>query len=351
MTNPETAPLTPEILVPRLGENLVEQGLLSEDNLQRALAHQNEIRSTRGFAPPLGELMVEMGLIDRATLEEAITRQILQLRMALQDANAQLEARVQQRTLELEQALKRLSELNHLKSNFVANISHELRTPLTHVKGYLDLFNNHDLGPVTEEQEHALTVMLRATDRLEKLIEDLILLSMTEREPVTLHVQPFNLTNLLRASITRVIQKTKENNQRLDPDFPASGLLVEGDEEKIGWVIMQLLDNAIKFTPPGGTITLHAGPEGDYISIAVQDTGIGIPENRLEEIFEPFHQLDGSSTRRFGGTGLGLTLVKKIVEAHGSIIAVTSQESRGSNFEFLLKKASLTAISYPVDQV
>jgi signal transduction histidine kinase len=112
---------------------------------------------------------------------------------------------------------------------------------------------------------------------------------------------------------------------------------VQADPQKISWVLNQLLDNAIKFTPSGGRVIVNVKREGEnLVIVSVTDTGIGIPSNRLNDIFEPFHQLDGSSTRRYGGTGLGLSLVRQIIEAHGSMIEVQSIEGRGSTFKFPL---------------
>jgi signal transduction histidine kinase len=119
----------------------------------------------------------------------------------------------------------------------------------------------------------------------------------------------------------------------VDEEIPA----VQADAEKLGWVLNQLLDNAIKFTPSGGRVVISAREEGmNLVMLSVADTGIGIPSNRLKEIFEPFHQLDGSSTRHYGGTGLGLSLVRQIVEAHGSLLDIHSVEGKGSVFKFPL---------------
>ena len=112
---------------------------------------------------------------------------------------------------------------------------------------------------------------------------------------------------------------------------------VQADPEKIGWVVNHLLDNGIKFTPSGGSVTISLKEEGNkLVMVKVTDTGIGIPSKHLEEIFEPFHQLDGSSTRHFGGTGIGLSLVRQIIEAHGSLLDVQSVEGKGSTFKFPL---------------
>jgi signal transduction histidine kinase len=137
--------------------------------------------------------LLELGLIDRQTLDQAITEQIMQLRAALQETNRQLEQRVQERTAELQNALNKLSELNQLKSNIVANISHELRTPLTHIKGYLELLIAELMGPLSPEQVGALEVMQRSTERLERQIEDLILFSIASRGEFSLRLTSINV--------------------------------------------------------------------------------------------------------------------------------------------------------------
>lgn len=336
---PKKVQLTPELLVPRLGDYLVEKGLISSDDLRAALDYQQAHREGER-TPLLGNVLLDLNLITREELDQAITEQILKLRTALQDANRQLERRVQERTAELEAALQKLSAVNQLKSNIVANISHELRTPLTHIEGYLELLNNQDLGPLTEEQKRAVQVLIRSSERLERLIEDLILFSMTERGEINLHLRPTPLRQLLAPIIQRFYEKAAERNVTLDFICPADIPVVESDGEKISWVIQQLIDNGIKFTPQGGRVALTLAPQGRFVHVIVEDNGIGIPSERLDEIFEAFHQLDGSSTRRYGGTGLGLSLVQKIIEAHGSKIRVTSEVGKGSKFEFNLKVAA-----------
>jgi signal transduction histidine kinase len=139
----------------------------------------------------------------------------------------------------------------------------------------------------------------------------------------------------------RAQAKADDKQTRLSTDFEPDLPPVMADEQKISWVLTQLLDNAIKFTPTGGKVTLEVKRDisPEMLRVAVADTGIGIPEEQLAEIFEPFHQLDGSSTRRYGGTGLGLSLVKQIIEAHGSIVRVKSEPGNGSTFSFPLLSA------------
>ena len=331
--------LTPEILVTRLGDYLVERGTISAEDLQRSLALQQETRDSGKQAPLLGQILISMRVINRETLDQAVTEQILQLRNVLENYNKLLEKRVQERTAELELALSRLSELNQMKSNLVANISHELRTPLTHIKGYIELLISEGLGPLTTDQEQALDVMESSTERLERLIEDLLLFSMVEKDQILLHIRPFNLNKLCSELMNRSTNYADQRNIKLHFENAPEPVLIDGDEEKIAWAITQLLDNAIKFTAPGGNAEIRIEVEGKFARLAVADSGIGIPPEKFSEIFESFHQLDGSSTRRYGGTGLGLSLVKKIIEAHGSVIHVTSEVDHGSTFTFLLKLA------------
>jgi signal transduction histidine kinase len=333
-------PVTPEILVPRLGESLVNHGLLSESRLQKALDFQ-KARAGEGQPILLGQAIVELGYLDRDILDRAVTEQIILLRQALEDANRNLEQRVQDRTAELQEALHKLAEMNQLKSNFVANVSHELRTPLTHVKGYIELLFTESLGPINEDQRNALDVSQRATNRLQALIDDLILFSLASRGELTLRLETVDIRKIAGDVLSRASPKAEDNHIPLSIDIEPNVLLVMADEQKISWVLTQLMDNAIKFSSAGGQVVLAVRSESsDMVRVSVTDSGIGIPEERFTDIFEPFHQLDGSSTRRYGGTGLGLSLVKQIVEAHGSFIRVTSEVGKGSTFSFPLLSAS-----------
>jgi len=331
-----TTPLTPEVLVPRLGEYLVQKGMIGEADLKKALAYQDDMQAG-GKRCLLGQALLDLKMLERVQLDHAVTEQIIQLRNALEDANLFLERRVNERTAELQEALQKLSELSQLKANFVANISHELRTPLTHIKGYLELLITGSLGTVTDEQGSALQVSQRAAGQLESLINNLILFSQNERGAITLQLSPIDLKNLAEHVHSNARQKAASRSVAFQVDLCDPLPLVQADGEKILWVILQLVDNAIKFTPNGGTVRLSIQPEqGRMIMVSVIDTGIGIPPDRMGELFEPFHQLDGSAKRRYGGTGLGLALVRDILQAHGSVIEVESEEGKGSTFRFPL---------------
>jgi len=330
--------IAPEILVPRLGDILLEKKLIQPGDLESALSFSAQLAS-QNRSQLLGQILLNRRLIDRETLDLVITEQIFKLQAALQQSNQQLELRVQERTNDLQTALAKLSELSQLKSNFISNISHELRTPLTHLKGYLDLFADESLGSLNPTQKNAMDVLLRAEGRLEQLIDDLIRFTLAERGEFTLHLGTFTVAELINPCVERSSRTAQNRGISIDIIIPDGLPSVKADGEKITWVVLQLLDNAIKFTPKGGCVHIAAESENGLVTFSVTDTGIGIPKERFEELFEPFHQLDSSERRKYGGTGLGLALVKKIIDAHGSSIKIKSEVGIGTRFEFSLVRA------------
>jgi signal transduction histidine kinase len=335
MTQP-LSKLTPEMLVPKMGEYLIQRGVITAEDLQRTLDYQLD-QTTKGNPMLLGQALIDLKLIDSSELDQAVTEQILQLRSALQSANRTLERRVEERTAELQQALKRVSELSQLKANFVSNISHELRTPLTHIKGYIELMITESLGSITEEQKHALQVSQQSTSRLETLIEDLIMVSLASRGELSITQEDMDIKRIASLAVKSSQGKAAQRGIKLQAVIDEEVPFVQADSQKIAWVLHQLIDNGVKFTSAEGSVMVSVKREGEnLVIVSVTDSGIGIPANHLDDIFEPFHQLDGSSTRRYGGTGLGLSLVRQIVEAHGSMLDVQSAEGRGSTFKFPL---------------
>lgn len=330
--------IAPETLVPRLGELLIERGLLEIEDLDAALDFQRD-KIARGEPCLIGQALVELGFVDQYSIDEIVTVQIFQLQHQLERTNRELEQRVEDRTAELKQALSKLTELNQLKSNFISNISHELRTPLTHIKGYLDILADQSLGPLTPLQEDAITVLMRSEDRLEQLIDDLIQFSLAVKGELSLSLQPLEIRKLVDAYLPQTIKKANAKDIELNLNIPADLPKILADEDKMQWVFNQLLDNGIKFTPSGGQVRLSAGQEGDLVKCIISDSGIGIPEERIAEIFEPFHQLDGSVTRRYSGTGLGLAMVYRILEAHEASMVVESSPGKGTRFTFSLPVA------------
>ncbi|MEJ2757726.1 MAG: ATP-binding protein [Anaerolineales bacterium] len=330
--------IAPEILVPKIGDYLVERGALKKEYLEKALKTQKELQTT-GDYKLLGQILIEKNFIDQATLDTAITEQIIILQDALKKSNSELENRVQERTRELRQALHRITELNQLKTNFISNISHELRTPLAHMIGYLELLNDGSLGTINPEQTHAVGVLLKSYDRLHSLIDELIQFSMLSQGEMTLDLKKISPADVIMDISSRT--NTLADNKKVALNFnnQAEGCYVIADPDKFSWVIGELVENGIKFNNPGGTVSLNITKDSGLIHFQIVDSGIGINPNQFSEIFEPFHQLDGSSTRKEGGTGIGLTLAKQIIEAHGATLNVKSAVDKGTSFEFSLTQA------------
>lgn len=336
---PPHTPSSPEMLVPRLGEYLIDQGYITNEILGDTLQIQKKLARS-GEKILTGELLIELGYISRDTLNQAITQHVLQLQAALTYSNERLEHQVRERTTQLQNALMKLSELNQLKRNFISNVSHELRMPMQFLIGYLDLFQSGNLGHLSDEQSAALTSMLTAGSQLKGLIENLLQFSKAATAEIPLDLTPLTLDLPVKTAVSHSKDKAHHRNIILKNNLASYLPPVIADNEKITWVVEQFLDNAIKFTSPGGKIKIKTAPLNGDVIVKVTDTGPGIPEGRIDEIFEPFHQLDGSATRHHGGTGLGLALARSIVEAHGSTIQVDSYIGQGSCFSFALPALS-----------
>ncbi len=328
------APGTPfvgDAMLSRFGEFLMKRGYITSGQLESALGRQRELSGSRS-RQTLGQVLLEMGVMTREQLELASVEQVQELQSALRAANAQLEQRVADRTRELGQAYRKLTELDRLKGNFISNVSHELRTPLTKLKGFTALMAAGDLGPLTDEQRQAVGVMGRGVGELERLVGDLIQFAVGARGEMVLRPEVVHVADALGRAVAAMGDRAAAQGLSLRVHGPAPGIAVKADPEKLRWVLDQLLDNAIKFTPAGGRIEAGAERAGNRVRIWVADTGPGIAEARLPELFEPFHQLDGSTTRRRGGTGLGLALVKMIAAAHQGTVSVDTRPGAGSRF-------------------
>ncbi len=331
----EKPSLTPEALISRLGDYLVARKAISEQDLAAALALQASERE-KGETKLLGQILVEMKKLSKEELDHFITEQILNLRNALQKANLDLEDRVKQRTKELEQAYQRLSEMSTIKSQFVANISHELRTPMTHIKGYIELLRSGDLGGLSLEQMRAVETMNGASDHLEKLIENLILFGMMERNEVTLNQSLESLNEVVLAASDQFVTKQQNHDVPIKYELWPGNPKVFIDRSKMIWVLTELIDNACKFSREHGIVFVSTSMENNQARVTITDNGIGIPQEKFAEIFEPFYQVDGSSTRKYSGMGLGLALVRQILQAHNSDIHIDSTVGAGASFYFLL---------------
>jgi signal transduction histidine kinase/DNA-binding response OmpR family regulator len=233
-----------------------------------------------------------------------------------------------------------LKELDRMKSDLLANVSHELRTPLTAIKGYTDYILDAKLGPITEKQERGLVVVQRNLERLSKSINALLDFSRMDAGRIALNLQPFGLVQLLEQIHGTLRSELERKRIAFQIEVPPELGPVIGDRDKLSQVIENLVINAIKFTPEGGRIQIAAERTSKHgrpcALVQVADTGIGIPQAQLGKVFNRFHQVDGSTTRRFGGVGLGLAIVKNILDAHGSAVSVKSDVGKGTRFRFEL---------------
>ncbi len=218
--------------------------------------------------------------------------------------------------------------LDKMRQEFVANVSHELRTPLTSIKSYLEaLIGNPDEDPKIKNR--FLSVINAETDRMVRMVEDLLVLSRTEDT----QSQAFDLQSIEEIIATLAKQVEVDlKNKRIDLQFKMSSHLplVRGDRDQLYRLFLNIVNNSIKFTPAGGSITISAGSRKNYLEIAIADTGIGIPQQSLGRIFERFYRVEKARSRRGGGSGLGLAIAKQIAEIHGGNISISSQEGKGT---------------------
>jgi len=237
----------------------------------------------------------------------------------------------------LRQAYQELQELDQRKSEFIQNISHELRTPLALILGYTKMLISGQLGNVSHEQAHALAVVDRRAESLTRLVNDILYF----QEVATLPLRPGEvaLGALAEACASTVRQRAEKQGVSIHVEVAENTPPAWGDAEQLQRVLHILLDNAIKFSPDGGPVTIEVREQAGELLVAVQDSGVGIPREKLSKIFERFYQVDGSSRRRFGGVGLGLAIARNIVENHGGRIWVESTVGQGSTFYFTVPKA------------
>lgn len=231
--------------------------------------------------------------------------------------------------------ITRSRQLEQMRTEFVSNVTHELRTPLTSIQGFAETL----LEGALEEPEtarHFVEIMLRESRHLGVLIDELLDLSRVESGRFRMQRRPTAPGDLVATTVGRLAQKAERAGLQLSADVPEGLPPVNGDPDRLVQVLSNLVENAIKYTPAGGRVTLSARHEGGRVLIAVADTGIGIPRADLGRIFERFYRVDKARTRATGGTGLGLAIAKHIVEAHGGTIAVESEVGKGSTFTVIL---------------
>lgn len=342
----------------RLGEGMV--GWAAEQRTAMAVADatlDSRFKSVDVPHPPRSYLVLPLAsprrLVGALTLarrevhpftevEQALMR-IIASQAAISIDNARLheqqtaqlgEIAAQKRALEL--ANVHVQEISRLKSEFLANMSHELRTPLNAILGFSEILKDRlvDLSP--EQQQECLENIHTSGRHLLELVNDVLDLSKIEAGRMELACERFDVSAAVR-EVHNVIRPLSQRGEiALSIDVAPDGLEVYADKSKFKQVMYNLLSNAIKFTDPGGRVWVRARRAGDALAVDVGDTGVGIPPEDHERIFSEFYQLERSPSRRVEGTGLGLSLTRRLVELHGGTISVESEPGRGSVFRFHL---------------
>jgi two-component system phosphate regulon sensor histidine kinase PhoR len=233
-----------------------------------------------------------------------------------------------------------LKKAENMRRDFVANVSHELRTPVTIIKGYAETLLDGALESNPAHAKRFVEIISSHSERLTNLINDILTLSSLETKEALLELNPIDVSGTI-AKACMLLQERADQKSIAILNEAIGGALprVMADQGRLEQVVVNLLENAIKYTPDGGSIRLFTEDENAYIRVSVADTGIGIPFKDLPRIFERFYRVDEARTREQGGTGLGLAIVKHIVQLHGGNVSVTSDPGHGSVFSFTLKKA------------
>ena len=234
-------------------------------------------------------------------------------------------------------------EVDRMKSEFVSLVSHELRTPLTSIKGYVDLILDGDSGEINEEQREFLTVAKRNADRLTMLVGDLLDVSRIESGAMKLKLSEIDLKPLIQGVAGLLRPHMEMKKQTLNIDVPAGLPRVSGDADRIIQILTNLVSNANKYTPSGGSISVGAREEEGRISIQVSDTGVGLSLEEQSRLFTKFYRAENPKTQGVSGTGLGLWITRSLVEMHGGEIRVSSNPGKGTTFRFALPSSGTGA--------
>ncbi len=247
---------------------------------------------------------------------------------------------VEQMSQRIVEQIRELRHADATRRELIANISHELRTPLTSLQGYLETLLMKEDQLSEAERRHYLDLAAKHGQRLSQLIAELFELAMLESQGRELHFEAFSLAELVQDVAQKFELETEKHGLTLETEIPSGAPFVSGDIALIERVLENLIENAIKYTPQGGRIRLSLVPGPGHIAARVSDTGVGIPADEIPHIFERFYRVEKSRGVGPGGTGLGLAIARRILELHGSAIAVESKPGDGTSFSFELPTAA-----------
>ena len=251
-------------------------------------------------------------------------------------SHQELESKIKERTKELSEALEEIKKVTKRKSDFVSAVAHELRTPLTSVKGYAALLIAGKLGEISPGVKQRLEKINKHADGLTQLINDILDISRIESGRQEMKIEAINVPEIIESVADLLMPQLKEKDIQLVKDVTDDVKAVAADQGQIKRVFINLLSNALKYTPPKGTITIRARKKDALAQIDISDTGIGISPNNLPKLFQEFYREDTETNQNVKGTGLGLALVKSIIEAHQGKIWVESRLGIGTTFSFTM---------------
>jgi len=326
-------------------------GLVVVDDRRRVRMMNREFRRAFGLEEaeadqPLLEL-IRHASIDRLVLEAIRTRE--PQRESIRMSRGPSEGReievsavpLGENSVQMEGAVvlfhdvTQLRQIEEMRRDFVANVSHELRTPLSIFRGYLETLLDDPQQP-PGELLRILEIMERHSDRLNALVEDVLSLARLESPGMELNLAEVNLAELLHAIMRDWEKQFAAKQLKSHLNFPGDLPHLQADESRLQEVIYNLLDNAVKYSQPGGTVSLRAEVVADRVRISVADQGVGIREADLPRIFERFYRADKARSRELGGTGLGLSIVKHIVQLHGGAVEAESEPGQGTTISVVL---------------
>jgi len=229
------------------------------------------------------------------------------------------------------------------RKEFIANVSHELRTPLTNVKSYTEtVLENAELDP--EIRNKFLNVVINEADRMIRIVKDLLILSKLDNKKMDLKIESFSVRGVINSAYEAMLIEAKRRSQEMELKVHDNIPEIQGDRQRIEQVFINIISNAIKYTPDKGKIKIEAKPDKEYVIVSITDTGIGIPKEDLPRIFERFYRVDKARSREMGGTGLGLSIAKEIVEEHGGDISISSVFKKGTTVTIRLPYAKQVAL-------
>ena len=245
----------------------------------------------------------------------------------------------EEKTMVVFHDITRLKKLEQIRTDFVANVTHEIRTPLTAIIGYLETIKDGAINNI-EETKRFIDIILKQAERLNRLVEDLLTISNVELDEIKLNFENVSLNTAIANVISLVEAKAKTKNLIIHNNVRENLAPIKADRDKLTQIFVNVLDNAVKFTPDGGNVFIEADEAGAYIVVSVRDTGIGVPSDEIQRLGERFYRVDRSRSRELGGTGLGLSIVKHLMIAHGGKMEIESQLGKGTKVSLFFLKAT-----------